>query len=392
MIPIGTDNILRRQPTVNHILIAVNVLVFLLTFRYLNPDAAGITEQQHRAFESFFLWPQHPQLHQFLTSAFLHGGLMHLVGNMFFLYVFGGNVNDKLGNIGYLLFYLGGAIFSALGYAVFDPIQKPVIGASGAVAAVTGAYMVLFPKTNIRVLYFFILIGTIDVPALWFILFKLIFWDNVFAPQLGGAGNIAYNAHLAGYAFGIILPFAMLAFKLLPHSTFDLWALFSRWRRRKQYQQMTQQGYDAYSGLRPGRKTVFARVTNVNPHAEEIMDLRAKIAEAANNANLTAAGDYYRRLVALDPEQVLAQQLQLDIANHLMQTGEHTAAATAYEAFLKHYRSYPFLEQVQLMLGLLYSRYLHRPDAARDYLTAALERLHTPTQVQMARDELTRLG
>ncbi|MBN2211866.1 MAG: rhomboid family intramembrane serine protease [Sedimentisphaerales bacterium] len=386
MIPIGTDNILRRRPVVNHILIAINIAIFILTYLFFYPDADG----RQPALEPFYLWPQHPQLHQFLTCAFLHGGLMHLAGNMFFLYVFGGNVNDKLGNLGYLLFYLAGAIFSSLGYAEFDPVQKPVLGASGAVAAVTGAYMVLFPKTNIRVLYFFILIGTIDVPAFYFILFKLIFWDNVFmADRVGG---IATNAHLAGYAFGIAVPFAMLALKLLPHSTFDLWAVFSRWRRRKQYQQMTQQGYNAFSGLRPHRKTIFARVTNVNPHAEEIMDLRSKISDAVSNNNLTVAADYYRRMVALDAEQVLAQQVQLDIANHLMQSNEHQDAAAAYEAFLRQYRTYPFVEQVQLMLGLLYSRYLNRPAQAREHLTKALERLHTPTQVQMAKDELARLG
>jgi len=387
VIPIGTDNILRRRPTVNYVLIAVNVAVFILTARYVQaPPFSG----ENAVIAPYLLSPFKPQLHQFLTSAFLHANWMHLLGNMFFLYVFGNNVNDKLGHVGYFLFYLAGAIFSGLGHVLID--NNPVLGASGAVAAVTGAYMVLFPKTNIRVLYIFILIGTFDISALYFILFKLIIFDNLLAPKMYGAGNVAYNAHLAGYFFGFLVPFVMLALKLLPHSTFDLWALFSRWRRRKLYQQMTQKGYNAFSGLRPGRKTVFARVTNVNPHAEEIMDLRAKITEAANNANLTAAGDYYRRLMALDPEQVLAQQLQLDIANHLMQTGEHADAASAYETFLRQYRTYPFVEQVQLMLGLLYSRYLNKPDAAREHLTKALERLHTPTQIQMARDELNRLG
>ena len=98
---------------------------------------------------AFFLDPRMPQLYQFVSYAFLHGGWMHLIGNMLFLYIFGNNVNDKLGNVGYFLLYLGGAIFSGLGHALFS--NSPVLGASGAVAAVTGAYMVLFPKTYVHV-------------------------------------------------------------------------------------------------------------------------------------------------------------------------------------------------------------------------------------------------
>jgi len=102
---------------------------------------------------------------------------MHVIGNMFFLYLFGNNVNDKLGNIGYLCLYLGGSVFAGIGHAMLH--SNPVLGASGAVAAVTGAYLVLFPRTLITVIYWFFFIGTMELPALYFIVFKLIVWDTM---------------------------------------------------------------------------------------------------------------------------------------------------------------------------------------------------------------------
>ena len=123
---------------------------------------------------------------------------------MFFLYLFGNNVNDELGHVSYLCFYLGGGVFSAVGHILLNfGTATPILGASGAIAAVTGAYLVLFPKTLITIIYWFLFfIDTIDIPALWFIGLKMIILDNVIARY---TPNVAYDAHLAGYAFGIIV-------------------------------------------------------------------------------------------------------------------------------------------------------------------------------------------
>ena len=101
---------------------------------------------------------------------------------------------------------------------------------------------------------------------------------------------------------------------------------------------------------------------------------------------------FYLELRAIDPRQVLARQAQLDVANQLFSTGVHIAAADAYESFLAAYPRYEQLEQVQLMLGLLYARYLNRPDLARKYLTAALERLSDQRQIDLAKAELAGIG
>jgi len=379
IIPIGTDNPLRNKPMVNYVLIVLNFAIFLYTYQ---PHTIRTPQGQEHSFslrqeaQSFKLYPkplfepipQQPRLYQYITYAFLHAGWMHIIGNMLFLYIFGNNVNDKLGNLGYLLLYLGGGVFSGLGHAMFN--NMPVLGASGAVAAVTGAYMVLFPKTNIHVLYVIFFIGSLHVPALYFIMFKLIIFDNVLEPRISGGGGIAYGAHLAGYIFGVGIPLMMLALHWLPHSHYDLWALIDRWRRRRGYQKLTRNGYDAFgSGVGSGRnarKRVDAKVTDIpeiSPQQKKIINLRAEISQTVNTSNLTEAAEKYLQLMEIDRQQVLPQQQQLDIANKLMQTEKYEAAATAYESFLAHYRNgYPFIEQIELMLGLIYSRYLNQKE------------------------------
>jgi len=187
--------------------------------------------------------PVRPYLWQFVSYAFLHGGFMHIFWNMYFLYLFGNNVNDKLGSVGYVCLYLAGGVFSGIGHTLVS--NTPVLGASGAVAAVTGAYMVLFPQTLITIIYWFFFIGTIEVPALYFIAFKLIILDNVIARYTPG---VAYDAHLFGYGFGITAIILLLASGLISSSGFDLWSMIKQWNRRRHYRDMVSSGYDPFSG------------------------------------------------------------------------------------------------------------------------------------------------
>jgi len=408
IIPIGTDNPLRNKPVVNYVLIVLNFAIFLYTYQ---PHTIRTPQGREYHFslcqnaQQFKLYPkplfepipQRPQVYQYITYAFLHAGWMHIIGNMLFLYIFGNNVNDKLGNLGYLLLYLGGGVFSGIGHTLFN--NMPVLGASGAVAAITGAYMVLFPKTNIHVLYVIFFIGTLHVSALYFIMFKLIVYDNLLEPQFYGGTNVAHGAHLAGYVFGVGIPLMMLALHWLPHSHYDLWALIDRWRRRRGYQKLTRDGYDAFGNdagnWKNARKKVNAKITDtpeISPQQERIMNLRAEISQAVNASDLTKAAEKYLQLMEIDGQQILPQQQQLDIANKLMQTEKYESAATAYESFLSHYRTgYPFIEQIELMLGLIYSRYLNRKEPAKKHLAAALERLTDPNQKQMCETELEKL-
>ena len=146
-----------------------------------------------------------------LTSMFLHGGWLHILGNMLFLWVFGDNVEDALGKLGYLGFYLlGGVAAGALQFVIGPNSTIPNVGASGAIAAVLGAYIVLYPRSRILTVVFFFIITVVELPAtavlgLWFVL-------QLFEGVSGLAGQVnsgvAYFAHVGGFAFGALVAFA----------------------------------------------------------------------------------------------------------------------------------------------------------------------------------------
>lgn len=146
----------------------------------------------------------------FLTSMFLHGGWLHLIGNMWFLYLFGDNVEDCMGHLRFLIFYLLSGIAASLIFVYFAPHSKfPVIGASGAIAGVMGAYFVMFPRSRILTLVpIFFLPYFIELPAVifigfWFILQLFSGTFSLIAPESGG--GIAWWSHIGGFVVGIIL-------------------------------------------------------------------------------------------------------------------------------------------------------------------------------------------
>jgi len=388
--PIRTSIRPWRTPYTNYALIGVNVIIFLLTYSTrIHPLTRDVMWVLRPWAEQLVLMPERPFLWQFITYAFLHGGFMHILGNMFFLYLFGNNVNDKLGNIGYLCFYLAGAAFSGIGHILIG--GGSVIGASGAVAAVTGAYLVLFPQTLITVFYWiFFFIDTIEISALYFIGFKLIVWDNMLERNIP---MVAYDAHLTGYAFGALAMLTMLATGLITGSNFDLWAMLKQWNRRRVYRDVVASGYEPFTGQTKSKRI---KVKEVKTAAEQqlietISHLRSEITGRISQRNLSAAAGAYLELIKLDSEQILPRQQLLDIANQLASEKKPAESAQAYEKFLKHYNKYEYIEQVQLMLGIMYARYLNQPEQAVKYLKAASEKLSDPGQAKMCADELARL-
>jgi len=392
LLPIRTSIRPRRTPYCNYALIAVNVLIFLVTYspRVVLVNGQPFQEPLRLWADLFMLTPTRLHLWQFVSYAFLHGGWLHIIGNMFFLYLFGNNVNDKLGSVGYLCFYLAGAVFSGIGHTLLN--NNPAVGASGAVAAVTGAYFALFPKTLVTVFYWlFYFIDTIDLPAFYFIGLKMILIDNVIVRT---TPHVAYDAHLAGYAFGIASSLLLLGTRLISHDQTDLWFILRQWGRRRVYRGSVSDGYDPFKG-RPGRKPVTVGEVKKTP-AEEGRDeqaarLRSQIAQLINQKNLPEAAQLYLELAETGSEAVLAERHQLDVANQLMSMGRWEQSAAAYEKFLSHYKSYEYAEQVQLMLGILYSRYLGAPAKAVGYLKAARERLTDAGQIKMCEAELAKL-
>jgi len=393
LLPIRTSIQARRVPYANYILIIANIIIFIISYSQHIVVLQGVrmVEPLRSWAQVFMLTPVRPQIWQFVTYAFLHGSLMHIFGNLYFLYIFGNNVNDRLGNVGYLCLYLGGAVFAGIGHTLLH--SNPVLGASGAVAAVTGAYLVLFPRTVITVIYWFIFIGTMEISALYFIAFKLIVWDNIVEPNFSTAA-VAYDAHLAGYAFGMLAMIMLLATKLIESNYGDLWSMIRQWNRRRRFRDTVAGGYDPFKGIntaKPVWAKEVARKTAPDTATEKTGALRAEITSLIRQRNLAGAARRYLELVELDAGQFLPRQDQLDVANQLMSAGKWSDAARAYELFLTHYSTYEHVEQVRLMLGILYSRYLNEPARAVELLKAAQDELTDPGQKKMCADELARL-
>jgi membrane associated rhomboid family serine protease len=343
------------------------------------------------------LHPEAPVLSQFFTSAFLHANLLHLIGNMIFLWVFGNAMNDRFGHLGYLAFYLAGGVMAGVWYVIMSG-TAPVLGASGAISAVTGAYLVLLPRARVLVmallLYIFV---PFELSSLYFIGIQIAFNLLMVAVDTGGhAGGVAYWAHIGGYVIGIAVAAGLLATRILPRDAFDLLNLIRAGHRRRQYRRMVSQGWDPFGrgGPGPGEDTsrwVSSRTvgssTPDNVLSRE-MDIRKNIAEACSAHNLAVAADKYVELVQLADDAVLPRQQQLDVANQLMASERYPQAADAYERFLKHYSGYEHLSDIHLMLGLLYGRYLQQYDRAEHYLQLAAESLRDPRKADLARSDL----
>lgn len=386
LLPIRTNIRPWRTPYMNYALILINVAIFAVTY-------FGQTQIQ-KYVTAYMLTPAYPYLWQFITYAFLHGSVGHILGNMYFLYMFGNNVNDRLGHLGYLAFYLAGAVFSALGHIAASSFYgtgaaTPILGASGAIAAVAGAYLVLYPQTLITIVYWFFIIGTMEIPALYLIIIKMIFIDNIISRS---AANVAYDAHLGGYAFGILSILLLRAIGLLSEDQLDLWSMIKRWNRRRVYQDVVAAGVDPFGGIISKKIEVKEVQTEAQRQADErITSMRQEILTRINQGNIASAADLYKELLKENVAQPMPRQALLDIANQFMSSGNWSDAATAYEKFLSYYGSFEFSEQVMLMLGIIYGRYLPDTKKALDYLKKALTRLNDATQKKMCEEEIHRL-
>jgi membrane associated rhomboid family serine protease len=144
------------------------------------------------------------------SSMFMHGGLLHIGGNMLFLWVFGNNVEDAMGRFRFIVFYLlGGVAAMALQTAVGPSATVPSIGASGAVAAVLGGYLLIYPRARVLTLVFlFVFFTFIQIPAMFFLVIwfgqQLLFGYLDYVDPTGGGGGVAYFAHIGGFAFGLL--------------------------------------------------------------------------------------------------------------------------------------------------------------------------------------------
>jgi membrane associated rhomboid family serine protease len=245
VLPVRDINPVRRTPVVTYALLLLNVVVFVLSPLALAPllgDASGARECSVQAYldhwaavpgqvigddppaqvvtgpgpregtcvaESPPPYDKRPFV-SVLTAMFVHGGWLHLLGNMLFLYVFGNNVEDRLGRLRFLAFYLGCGYAATYGFSLADVgSDTPLVGASGAIAGVLGAYLVLFPRAKVWSLLTFFFFLPVRLPAWlvlgsWFVL-QYLYTRGAGLQEASEGGGVAYLAHVLGFLVGVAL-------------------------------------------------------------------------------------------------------------------------------------------------------------------------------------------
>ncbi len=212
--PFADENPTNKKPIISWL------IIFSCSFIFLNQifDPTYITEQ---TFLSFGMIPAIlfgyselseplkiiPPFLSIFTSMFLHGGWMHIIGNMTYLYIFGDNIEERLGTLKFVIFYLSTGVCAALAQAFLDPTSTiPMIGASGAIAGVLGGYLVLYPKANIKVFFWFIIfVKVIKIRAFIVLGGWIIIQFISFSGTDLSSGGVAYAAHIGGFISGVLL-------------------------------------------------------------------------------------------------------------------------------------------------------------------------------------------
>jgi membrane associated rhomboid family serine protease len=251
-----------RRPWMNWTLIAVNTAIYLWASTTYSGELAYQRFTTHWGFV-----PADPRIETFFSSMFMHGSLLHLGGNMLFLWVFGDNVEGRLGHVGYLLTYLACGLAAVLLFRAMDPTAgTPLVGASGAIFGVLGFYFLAFPRNRVRIFWWFFLIGVFWVAARVFIgVYFLIQLVYTLSQGQTGGGGVAYAAHVGGFLFGVG---AALAFRLaagpeakLPQAAAGLGS--SAGALLRQSTLALQQGH--YRAAR----SALERILTHHPHAQE---------------------------------------------------------------------------------------------------------------------------
>ncbi|WP_170232963.1 rhomboid family intramembrane serine protease [Desulfuromonas acetexigens] len=373
LLPVGDTPNPPGIPYATYLLIGLNVAVFLLIavplsgtrpeladpllHEYLRvagaktPQAARILFQQLSAYDLYVFRhgfrPGSPDLSTLFSAMFLHGGWMHLFGNMLFLYIFGDNVEHRLGRFRFLLAYLGMGVLSTLFFALFVPSsQVPLVGASGAISGVLGCYYLWFPRNQIKIFVFLfpLLVTTFLVPARLVLGFYLLV-DNLlpFLLDAGGNGGVAHGAHIGGFIAGLAIAWGLDR------------APERRWRRGSEVA--------AGAGGDPGEN----------------------LRQALVGDDLALADALYRQLGDRQARARLASETWLDLGEFYLTHRRFDPALGLFRRFIAERPADPGLDRAYLGAG---KALIHQPrciTSAYHYFLAALDLARTPERAEEAR-------
>lgn len=216
-LPFRTDNPTLRWPIVTSLLILINVLVYLLEVQLAGSGALNAALRRWAVVPFDVTHQPGPEVAlDFLRSMFLHSGWIHLLGNMLYLWIFGKNIEDTLGEGLFLAFYLVCGVAASLAHVAIAPNSPlPLVGASGAIAGTLGAYLLLFPNTRVRVFFWFLVVVRIFRPraivvlGLWFLMQAFQGYASLGAGT--ARGGVAYAAHVGGFLTGLAIVGVLIA-------------------------------------------------------------------------------------------------------------------------------------------------------------------------------------
>jgi len=377
LIPISTDRPSKRPARVTPVLVGINLAVF--SAMLLLPMASDITIRDIYAAGQVgggrIVW------YTLITSAFLHGGFVHLLGNMITLWVFGPPVEDRLGRVWFTIFYLAAAVASGLAHALLE--AAPAIGASGAIAGVTGAFLVLFPATRVKCFMIFFIIGLVMVPS-WFLIGLRIAFD-LLSQSFGVRNDIANIAHLGGYAFGAAVAGSLLFTGVLAREPYDLLSLI-RHRNRRRVIRAAATAQSSSGPMRP------AKASKPDPETDDLARRRAQVSTLLAEDKPDQAADAYEQLIdayAHRPHAgTLSRDAQLKLAGYLLAGGRRRLAARTLEGFLATYPNDPERAEIGILLARVAAHDLGDPARARALLEPIAASGRDERLRELAREEL----
>ena len=367
-LPLGDEPNPRGIPVVTYTLIGINVAVFLFVtlplsgvrpspddpvlWEYLTalgPQLSARMEErlllQLSAYDlvvfSYGFRPADPGVLALLTSLFLHGGFMHLAGNMLFLWIYGDNVEHRLGPARYLAAYLGTGILATLSHAVLDfGSVIPMVGASGAISGVLGFYFIWFPRNRVRlwIMLFPFFMNVIYAPARLVLGMYLVI-DNLLpflATRGAGGGGVAYGAHIGGFIAGLA---------------------YARWSQRREVQR------------RPADYEPDPEATTQDPDPSTVRGIRQLIAAGEHER----AAPAYFSLSAARTARLLMPEDSINFGRWLANNGHPDAALVVYQRHLRDYPLGPYAAEAHLGAGLVQLHARNQPTAAYQHLVAVLD-------------------
>jgi membrane associated rhomboid family serine protease len=376
-LPVGDQPNPRGTPVANYAILAANVAIYLvlslpLSLRPADPGDPRLAEyveiirqnlppgvsiqdllQQVSEYDLFvFSWgyrPAEPSLIALFASMFLHGGFAHLFGNMLFLWIYGDNVEHRLGSARYVFWYVLTGACATLFHAVFDSDSRiPLVGASGAISGVLGFYFLWFPRNQVRVwvLLFPFFMNVVLLPARLVLGFYLIL-DNLlpFLLTRGSQGaGVAFGAHIGGFLAGLAVAW---------------------FKDRKQVT------------ARPSEYRDFPRASGATP--------RGALQESLRRGELDKAAELYFELPSEETRRLLSPDDSIALANWLVKNGHSRAALTLYQRHLRDYPTGPGVAEAHAYAGLLQLHALREPTAAYQHLVEALDYDPSPELESMIR-------